>query len=148
MVLLYLGDNCFQSFHLGRYIVGYRVRNLVLRRRVSGAVKRDFRTYIRRYTSPNKIFEYGYPHSNALLTFFLQTKTVKLFYFAPMSSGCQLHKAALQLHIFTGQPMKSDVTYITGYTVANLWRYPIRRRVAFASALECFIMSWLICWFS
>ena len=26
--------------------------------------------------------------------------------------------------------------YITGYTVANLWRYPIRRRVAFASAFE------------
>ena len=27
--------------------------------------------------------------------------------------------------------------YIAGYTVANLLRYPIRRRVAFASALEC-----------
>ena len=27
--------------------------------------------------------------------------------------------------------------YIAGYTVANLWRYPIRRRVAFANALEC-----------
>ena len=26
--------------------------------------------------------------------------------------------------------------YIAGYTVANLWRYPITRRVAFASALE------------
>ena len=26
--------------------------------------------------------------------------------------------------------------YIAGYTVANLRRYPIRRRVAFASALE------------
>ena len=61
-----LGDNCIQNFHLGRYIVGYTVGNLVLRRRVSGAVKRDFRTYIRRYTSPNENFEYGYPHSNAL----------------------------------------------------------------------------------
>ena len=67
-----LGDNCIQNFHLGRYIVGYTVGNLVLRRRVSGAVKRDFRTYIRRYTSPNENFEYGYPHSNALLTFSLQ----------------------------------------------------------------------------
>ena len=67
-----LGDNCIQNFHLGRYIVGYTVENLVLRRHVSGAVKRDFRTYIRRYTSPNENFEYGYPHSNAKLTFSLQ----------------------------------------------------------------------------
>ena len=63
-----LGDDCIQNFHLGRYIVG----NLVLRRRASGAVKRDFRTYIRRYTSPNENFEYGYLHSNALLTFSFQ----------------------------------------------------------------------------
>ena len=28
-----LGDNCIQNFHLGRYIVGYTVGNLVLRRR-------------------------------------------------------------------------------------------------------------------
>ena len=45
-----LGDNCVQNFHLGRYIVGYTVGNLVLQRRASGAVKHDFRTYIRRYT--------------------------------------------------------------------------------------------------
>ena len=51
----HLGDNCIQNFHLGRYIVGYTVGNLVLRRRVSGAVKRDFRTYIRRYTPQMKI---------------------------------------------------------------------------------------------
>ena len=63
----YLGDNCIQNFHLGRYIVGYTVRNLVLWQRASGAVKPDFQTYIRRYTSPNENFEYGYPHSNALL---------------------------------------------------------------------------------
>ena len=48
------------------------VGNLVLRRRASGAVKRDFRTYIRRYTSPNENLEYGYPLSNTLLTVFLQ----------------------------------------------------------------------------
>ena len=65
-----LGDNCIQNFHLGRYIVGYTVGNLVLRRRVRGAVKNDFRMYIQQYTSPNENFEYGYPHSNALLTFF------------------------------------------------------------------------------
>ena len=64
-----LGDNCIQIFHLGRYIVGYSVGNFVLRRRVSGVVKHDFRPYIRRYTSPNENFEYGYPHSNVLSTF-------------------------------------------------------------------------------
>ena len=106
---LYLGDNCIQNFHLGRYIVEYTVGNLVLRRRASGAVKRDFRTYIRRYTSSNENFEYGYPHSNALLTFSFK-KTVKMYYVAPTYSGCQLHKTACQLHIFTCQPMKSDVT--------------------------------------
>ena len=71
-MLIYLGDNCIQIFHLVRYIVGYTVGNLVLRRRASGAVNRDFRTYIRRYTSPNEKFEYGYPHSNALLQFRLK----------------------------------------------------------------------------
>ena len=44
---IYLGDNCSQNFHLGMYIVGYKVGNLVLRRRTSGAEKCDFRTYIR-----------------------------------------------------------------------------------------------------
>ena len=42
---LYLGDNCSQNFHLGRYIVGYAVENLVLRRCVTRAIKRDLRTY-------------------------------------------------------------------------------------------------------
>ena len=63
-----LGDNCIQNFPFGRYIVGYTVGNLVLQQRVSRAVKHDFRTYIRRYTSPNENFEYNYPNSNALLT--------------------------------------------------------------------------------
>ena len=75
-----LGDNCIQIFHLGRYIVGYTVGNFVLRRRVSGAVKHDFRPYIRRYTSPNENFEYGYPHSmhsNVLFNFY----TSKTLYF-------------------------------------------------------------------
>ena len=75
---IHLGDNCIQNFYLGRYIVGYTVGNLVLRRHASGAVKRDFRTYIRRYTSPNENFEYGYPHSNALLQFRLKSERCKL----------------------------------------------------------------------
>ena len=53
------------------------VGNLVSRRRTSGAVKRDFRTYIRRYTSPNENFEYGYPHSNAHLQFRLKSERCK-----------------------------------------------------------------------
>ena len=72
-----LGDNCIQNFHLGRYIVGYTVVNLVLRRRASGLVKRDFRTYIWRYNNPNENFEYGYPHSNALLQFDLKLERCK-----------------------------------------------------------------------
>ena len=63
----YLVGNCIQNFHLGRYIVGYTVGYLVLRRRASGAVKLNFRPYIRRYTCPSENFEYGYPHSKALL---------------------------------------------------------------------------------
>ena len=58
------------------------VGNLVLRRRASGAVKRDFRPYIRRYTSPIENFEHVYPHSNALLQFSLKVKR------------CKPHKAA------------------------------------------------------
>ena len=73
----HLGDKCIQNFHLWRYIVGYTVSNLVLGRHVSGAVKRDFRPYIRRYTSPNENFEYGYPHSNALLQFDLKLQRCK-----------------------------------------------------------------------
>ena len=86
----HLGDNCIQNFHLGRYIFGYTVGNLVLQRRASGAVKRDFRTYIRRYTSQNENFEYGYPHSNALLQFCLKL------------DPCEPHKAARH-------PTKGDV---------------------------------------
>ena len=73
-----LGDNCIQNFHLGRYIVGYTVGN------------RIFRTYIRRYTSPNEYVEYGYPHSNALMQFELKVKR------------CKPHKAARH-------PTKRDV---------------------------------------
>ena len=64
-----LGDNYIQIFHLGRYIVGYTVGNFVLLRRVSGAVKHDFRPYIRRYTTPNEKFEYCYLHSNVLFNY-------------------------------------------------------------------------------
>ena len=103
-ILVDLGDNCIQNFHLGRYIVGYTVGNLVLRRRASGAVKRDFRTYIWRYTSPNENFEYRYPQSNALLQL----------------ERCKPHKASRH-------PTNGDIInginyfrqYIARYTVPN-----------------------------
>ena len=40
------------------------------------AVKHNFRPYIRRYTSPNETFEYGYPHSNVFLGFTLNISFV------------------------------------------------------------------------
>ena len=52
--------------------------------------ERDFQTYIRRYTSPNENFEYGYPHLNALLQSHLKLER------------CKPHKAARQ-------PTKCDV---------------------------------------
>ena len=63
------------------------VGNLVLRRRESGAVKRDFRMYIRQYTSPNEHFEYDYPHSNALLQFELKLERCK-----PRKAACHPNK--------------------------------------------------------
>ena len=87
-----LGDGItvFKKNYLGRYIVGYTVGNLVLRRRASGAVKRDFRTYIRRYTSPNENFGYGYPHSNALLQFRLKLERCKPHNFARHPTKCDV----------------------------------------------------------
>ena len=89
-----LGDNCMQHFHMGRYIVGYTVGNLVLQRHASGAIKLYFRTFIRLYTSSHENFEYGveygYPHLNALLQFGLKLER------------CKLHNAARHL-------MKCDV---------------------------------------
>ena len=86
-----LGDNCIQNFNLRRHIVGYAVRNLVLWWHVSRAIKRDFGTYILRYTSPNENFNYDYPHSNALLTFSLKITLWKCTLFLPTTSDCQLH---------------------------------------------------------
>ena len=67
--------------------------------------------------SPNENFEYCNPHSNELLQFYLHFEHSKL------------HEAAAHLTECFRQ-------YITGYTVAKFWPYPIRRRVTKASALE------------
>ena len=66
--------------------------NLALRRRASGAVKRDFRTFIIRYTSPNENFEYGYRHSNALLQFRLKLERCKPHNAARHSTKCDVIK--------------------------------------------------------
>ena len=46
-------------------------------------------------------------------------KTVTMYFVAPTSRGCQLHKTACQLHIVTCQPVKAtlhfDVLFVTVY---------------------------------
>ena len=68
--MLELGDSCYsiQNFILGGILLD--ISPVVLRLDLSGVIKHDFLLYIRWYTSPNEHFEYGYPHSNALLGFF------------------------------------------------------------------------------
>ena len=60
------------------------VGNPVLRLRSQVAVKQNFQPYIQQYTCPNENFEYGYPHSNALLQFCLQLECYK-----PHKAACQ-----------------------------------------------------------
>ena len=78
-ITTYLGNNCILNFHLGRYmyIIGYMVGNLVLRRRARGAVKRDFRTYIRRNTAPNENMNMVIPILVAPLQFRLKLERCK-----------------------------------------------------------------------
>ena len=87
----HLGDSCYQNFHFGRYIIGYTVRILVLLWGASRAVKRDFQTYIWLYTSPNENYEYGYPHSNALLQSHLKLEPCKLHKAACRPTKCDLN---------------------------------------------------------
>ena len=76
-VIVYLGHNCSQSFHLRRYIARYTVRNLVLQQHTSGALNHDFQLYLRGYTFPNENSEYGYPHPNAILQFCLKIEAMQ-----------------------------------------------------------------------
>ena len=131
----YFGDNCIQNVHLGRYIVGYIVGNFVLRRRVSGAVKRNFRPYI--YPDDDippqmNILNMVIPILMHFSTFIRQRHSI-------------LHQteasSVTQNNYVTQSQATSLITsvlrrYIAEYTDANYWCYPIRRRVTFASALE------------
>ena len=145
--VMWLRDNCIQIFHFGKYIVGYTVGNLVLRRRLRVAVKRDFRTYIRRYTSSNENFEYDYPHSNALLTFFLQKRQLKctMLRLRTATASCIIPLASC-IYSLVNQwkaTLCNDVEFPTVYRriychkfLTNQTFYPIRRRVTNSSALE------------
>ena len=120
-----LGDNCIQKFSFGevyRRIYGRKFSFTATRER---SRKCDFRTYIRRYTVPNGNFEYGYPHSNALLQFCLKFERCK---------PCNVARHQTKYGVINN--VKMFLQYIAGYTVANFWRYPIRSRVAKGSALE------------
>ena len=92
----------------------------------------DFRKYIRRYTSPNENFEYGYPHSNALLQFHLELER------------CKPHKATRHPTKCTAiNGFKQFLTIYAGYTIKIFWHYPTRLRVMKSSALEWpFICLW------
>ena len=121
-----IGDNRIQNFHFGRYIVQYTVGNLVLWRRASGAVKRDFRTFIRRYKCiPHQRKKMNMAsHSNALLQSRLKLER------------CKLHK-------YARNPTKCDVindvklfpTVYRRINCRNFLTYPIKRHVTKASAL-------------
>ena len=84
--------------------------------------------YIQRYTSQNENFEYGYPNSNA----FMQSRL--------KFERCNPQKAARP-------PTKCDViddAKLFPYTqdiLSHFWRYPIRRRVTKASALDLIISA-------
>ena len=112
---VYLGDNCIQKFSFGEVYRPIYCRKFSLRRRISGAVKHDFRTYIRWYTSPNENFEYGYPHSNALLNFPFKT-TTKMYFIAPFRPA-----AASCI-----KPLASCI-----YSLANQWKATLRNDVGF-----------------
>ena len=91
------------------------VGNFVLRRRVSVAVKHDFRPYIRQYTSPNENFEYSYPHSNVLFNFY----TSKTLYFVQNISFVSDVNHYVDQSLVTLLPTSGFRRYIAGYTVAN-----------------------------
>ena len=108
------GIAVFKIFIWGGISSDIGVRNLVLLRQASEDVKRDFLMYIRRYTSPNENFEYGYPHSNALLQFCVKFER------------CKPHKA-------TYHPMKCDVINLKIYCLKYLM---LSNRVVKESTLE------------
>ena len=99
---------------------------------MSRAIKHDFQPYILRYTSPNENFEYGCPHSKALLQCTLKLKRCKPYVIKWNMTSLMTSYYILQ--------------YIAGYTVTHFWHYPIRCPVTKQSTLEFFYLYWLTCW--
>ena len=108
------------------------VRNLVLLQHASGAIKRDFQTYIRRYTSPNENYEYGYPHFNALLQFELKMER------------CKSHKAARD-------PTKCDVINDIKLFPTVYHRIYCRKFLTLSNQMSCYkhkcIRMLIVCYF-
>ena len=95
----------YSKFSFGEVYRRIYSRKLVLQQRVSEALKRDFRMYIQRYTSPNENFEYGYPHSYALLTISLQKDSENVLCFTcvqrlPAAYNCL---PAAYIHLSTNE---------------------------------------------
>ena len=108
---------------MGRFIVGYTVGNFVLLRLVSGAVEHDFRPYIRRFTSPNENFEYGYPHSNVLVNFY----TSKTLYFVKNVSFVSDINHCVDQSVLATLLLTSGLRrYIAGYTCRKFLTLSIR----------------------
>ena len=87
--MIHLGLTVFK-ISFGELYRQISVGNLVLRRRASGAIKRDFETYIRRCTSQKDNFEYDYYHSNAFLQFYLELELCKPHKAACHSTKCDV----------------------------------------------------------
>ena len=111
---IYLEDNCIQNFYLGRYIVGYTVGNLVLRRRViSERISDDIPPQMKILNMVIPILMH-YQH-------FPFIKAVKMYFFAPIRPATP----AAYIHLSTNEKRRYVMTsgfrqYIAGYTVANL----------------------------
>ena len=108
----------FSSLLITKWITVFKISR--------GAIKRDFWTCIRRYTSPNENFEYGYPHSNVLLQFGLKLERYKDDKGARHPTKCGV--------------INDVKLYLT---VAKFWRYPIRSRVTNSSALKMLVTGML-----
>ena len=85
------------------------------------AVKHDFRMYIRRYTSPNENFEYGYPHSNALLHFLCKLECSKPGIAARHPRKCDVIN---DVKLFLTVPVYRRIYCRKLLTLSNqMWRY-------------------------
>ena len=92
-------NKCTQNFHLGRYIIRYTVGNLVLQQRAG-------------YTSQNENFEYGYPHSNALLLSCLKLEYCKPLKATRHSSKCDIiNDVKLFPTVYCFDIIQSDMLY-------------------------------------